>query len=115
MVETTDLSTFIEFASKADNSIVAKTVVGDVEVSTVFMAQPKFAFAPMDTYFETMLFDLVRADEVDREAYAGWPEDVPGRSVYATYADAQKGHEYIVQQLTSYFSADEGAYTTCVL
>lgn len=112
---TSDLSKYIEFASKAENSIVGKTVVGSVEISTVFLSQPKFSFDPVGTNFETMIFDLVRGDEISKDTYPGWPDEIPSRSVYERYFQAEEGHRYIVHALTEYFDTHNEALSPCEL
>ena len=115
MTETRDLSRYIEFASDASKSIVAKTVVGPVEVSTVFSALPKFASDPVGTYFETMIFDLAQSDEITKEDFPGWPDEIMVRTLYQTYQKAEESHRYIVQALTQYFEENSDALSPCEL
>lgn len=69
------------------NRTVARTKVGEVEVSTVFLGvDHSFGYGPGPILFETMVFGGDWENEMDR---------------YATWEDAERGHAAMVARVAA--------------
>jgi uncharacterized protein involved in tolerance to divalent cations len=82
------------FAKNHDARVVAKTEVGEAEVSTVFLAIDHSHGGDVPILFETMVFDGPHDNWVRR---------------YATKAEAQAGHDLVVEALRAGQDPDEVA------
>ena len=83
-IPSTDVAAWVWKEANRDRMRVGKTLVGNAEVSTVFMTLDHGWNGELEV-FETMIFGGDR----DGECYR-----------YATWADAKAGHDRVVLELT---------------
>ena len=100
VVECPDLmqwAKWFEMSHKDESFRVGETVVGELRVSTVFLGlDHRFLVDGPPIVFETMVFNNVGEG---RERFAQVFDDCMQR--YCTYAEAEQGHEAIVEMLTN--------------
>ncbi len=81
-----DLITWAKFFEDIKNRKVAKDIIGEIEVSTVFSGLDHNWGGGEPLLFETMIFGGERDEEQHR---------------YHTWKEAEKGHKKIVKELTN--------------
>lgn len=79
-----DLETFERFMLDFSNKVVAKTSLGEVEVSTVFLGIDHGFLGHGKLFFETMVFGGPEDGEMER---------------YTTYEQAELGHKRMVEKI----------------
>ena len=84
IVETDDITEWSKHFENINERIVAKTKIGDVEISTVFLGIDHSFGGKTPIVFETMVFGGKLDQEQER---------------YATYDEAMKGHEEMVKRV----------------